>query len=557
MTTQQAIDLGIDHHRAGRLSDAEGIYRQVLALEPNNAQAIHLLGLVAYNVGRNDVALQLMQQAVAIDPALLQGYGNMGLVLAAMGRGDEAIAVYRHALSLQPDYTEAMNNLGVVLYERKELAEAIACYRRALAIKPDYDHAINNLGNALSENGQVEEAFACYERVIKLSPNYADAYNNMGDIFVERNRLDDAIGYFQKACALRPDYAEAFSNLGNVMYRKCRMEEAVAYNRRAIALKPDLATAHWNLGLALLCRGEFPEGWREYAWRTRVRDMDGSCREFSQPLWDGGALGGRTILLHAEQGIGDSIQFIRYLPQVKAKGGKIMIDCGRPLMRLFQQSFAVDQWVCTGEPIPEFDVHCPLMSLPMVLGTTIQNIPAEVPYLLTDAKATEHWRQRTGEFQGLKVGVVWAGRPEHGNDRNRSMSLSTLAPLADVPGITFFSLQKGEPAAQARDAPAGMRLIDYADELEDFADTAALVANLDLVISVDTSVVHLAGALGKPVWALLPFWPDWRWMVNRSDSPWYPTLRLFRQRQTGDWNPPISEALSALRAFMKAAAAKR
>jgi tetratricopeptide (TPR) repeat protein len=558
MNIQQEIEQAIAHHQAGRLGEAEAIYRRVLAYEPNHPNATHLLGLLAYNIGKYEAAEQLMRRSLALDSRPPQFYGNLGLVLAALGRLDEAIATYQQALALQPQYPEAYNNLGIVLYEQRKYDEAGECYRQAITLRPEYVDAINNLGNALSDRKQTSEAIACYQRVIALQPNHPDAYNNLGDIFVEQEKLEEGLACFKHACTLKKDFVEAYSNIANVMYRLCRLDEGIAYNREAIRLKPDFATAHWNLGLSLLCQGKLADGWKEYNWRTKVRDLAGNCREFPQPMWDGGDLHGKTILLHAEQGVGDTFQFIRFLPQVKARGGKILFDCGEQLMRLLKANFQVDQWIATGEPLPPFDVHCPMLSLPVSLGTTLETIPQNMPYIQADAELSRQWKARLNEQvkgqAGKKIGLVWAGRPQHANDHNRSIALSALLPILQLQGITqdsgrrpvFFSLQKSQAAEQIQSLPVQFRPIDLTGDLHDFADTAAMIANLDLVIAVDTSVVHLAGAMNKPVWMLVPFSPDWRWMLNRADSPWYPSLRIFRQQRPGDWNHPIAAIVDAL-----------
>jgi len=302
----------------------------------------------------------------------------------------------------------------------------------------------------------------------------------------------------------------------------------------------------------LLLQGDFKRGWQEHEWRWKCRDYPSPQRNFAQPLWDGSALERRTLLLHTEQGLGDAIQFIRYLPLVAQRGGKIIIECQAELRRLFQTMLEKCPIVVRGDPLPAFDLHCPLLSLPLIFGTTLENIPQTVPYLHADAQDVKKWRERLDEHSPhLKMGLVWAGSPTNKNDRSRSIKLQSLAPLGQVPGVRLLSLQKGAAAAEAKTPPMGMELVDYTQELTDFADTAALIANLDLLISVDTAVVHLAGAMGKLVWTLLPFSPDWRWLLERENSPWYPTMRLFRQQVIGDWDNVITRVASALQLWTK------
>ncbi|HTV48209.1 MAG TPA: tetratricopeptide repeat protein [Phycisphaerae bacterium] len=552
MPLQQAFELAMRHHQAGRLSEAEQLYRQVLAHQPNNADARHLLGVIAYQTGHNDLAVGLIRQAIALRPSHAAAYFNLGIALQAKGQFDDAIDAYRQAITRKPDYAEAHNNLGNVLRDKRQVDKAIAAYRRAIELNPNYAEARSNLGNALRNKGQLDEAIAAYQRAIALKPNYAEAHNNLGNALKDKGQLDEAISAYRRAIALKPDYAEAHNNLGNALRDKGQLDEAITTCSQAIVLKPNDAEANYNLSLLLLLRGDFQQGWERYQWRSRCANFLSLRRNFTQPQWDGSALETRTLLLHTEQGFGDAVQFIRYLPLVVQRGGKIIIECQAALQRLFRTMSGKCQIVAKGESLPAFDLYCPLLSLPLVFGTTLENIPQTVPYLHTDVQEAKRWQDRVNEHSpGLKVGLVWAGNSTHKNDRNRSMKLSSLALLGQVSGVHFFSLQKGEAAAQARTPPAGLELVDWTDELKDFADTAALIANLDLVITVDTAVAHLAGAMGKRVWTLLPFIPDWRWMLGREDSPWYPTMRLFRQGIRGDWDGVIKRVVHALSLWIK------
>ncbi|MGD0390512.1 MAG: tetratricopeptide repeat-containing glycosyltransferase family protein [Tepidisphaeraceae bacterium] len=482
LTIQQAIDLALQHHQAGRLQEAEPLYRQVLAQQPNHADALNLLGMLAGQTGRLDAALNLIRRAIAICSTNVAYYNNLGNALIDAGQLDEAIATYRQAIAFSPQYAQTHYNLGVALERKGQLDEAVAAYRQAIRLKPDFVEAHNNLGNALIEIGQLDEAIA--------------------------------------AC------------------------------RRAIALSPNFAEAHFNLSVALLARGDFQEGWEEYEWRWKCKDHP-PLRNFAQPQWDGHSLEGRTLLLHAEQGFGDALQFIRYLPLAAQRGGKIIIECQAELQRLFQTIAGRCQVMVRGQPLPAFDLHCPLLSLPRVFATNLDNIPNIVPYLHADAEDAGRWQHRLAEHAPLvKVGLGWAGSPGNKNNRNRSINLASLAPLGQIPGVRFFSLQKGEAAAEAKTPPPGMELVDWTQELKDFADTAALIANLDLVIAVDTAVAHLAGAMGKPVWTLLPFVP-WRWLLGREDSPWYPSMRLFRQPRMGDWDSVVMRVVEELSLWIK------
>jgi len=484
MTLQQQLESGRLHHKAGRLAEAEKIYRQVLVREPDHADALHLLGVVAIETGRPQMAVELIRRATAVCSTNAFYHSNLGNALTDLGQLDQALISYRQAVLLQPESAEVHYNLGVALQRNGQLDEAIAAYRQAVGLKPDLAAAHRNLAVALKGNGQLDEAIASY--------------------------------------------------------------------REALRLKPDDARTHNNLALALLTRGDFQEGWEEHEWRWKCRDFPSPPRNFVQPQWDGCALEGRTLLLHAEQGLGDAIQFIRYLPLVEQRGGRIIIECQVELQRLLRSMAGNWQIVVPSQPSPVFDLHCPLLSLPRVFGTNLANIPHPVAYLHADAEDARSWQNRLASDSPLmKVGLAWAGSPAHRNDCNRSMRLAKLAPLGQLPGARLFSLQKGKEAAEAKTLPPGMELVDWTQELKDFADTAALVANLDLVIAVDTAVVHLAGAMGKPVWTLLPFVPDWRWLLEREDSPWYPTMRLFRQNSWGDWNSVIKRVTEALPLWIK------
>jgi tetratricopeptide (TPR) repeat protein len=600
-TVQQAFELALRRHQAGHLREAEQIYREVLAEQPEHSGATHYLGVIALQTGRGEVALELLSralalrpdyaeayfnlgnalnglgrvegaidaygQAVAIKPNLADAHNNLGNVLKKIGRMEEAIAAYRRvivlkprdakahvnlgialkqtgrvdeaiaaygeAIALEPNLAEAHHKLGIARQGKGQLDEAITEYRQAIALKPDAE-VFCSLGNALQDQGQLDEAAAAHRQAIALRRDFAEAHYNLGNVLQDERWLEEAIVAYHQSLALRPDYVEAHNNLGNAFRKKGQFDDAAAAYRRAIALSPSNADAHSNLALVLLLRGEYEEGWWEFEWRWKVEGF-ASCKPWlERPFWDGNELAGRTILLHGEQGFGDVIQFVRYVPLTVERGGRVILGVRPELVRLLRRLPGVERCITVNDPLPDFDVHCPLQSLPRLFRTTLQSIPLQRDPLLADLELVRMWGVRVGKQpSGLKVGLVWAGNPKQANDRNRSMTLSTLAPLADLPGIQFFSLQKGEAGKQAADSLSRMAIVDWATELGDFADTAALMANLDLIISVDTAVAHLAGAMGKPVWVLLTALADWRWLQVREDSPWYPTMRLFRQSTAG------------------------
>jgi Tfp pilus assembly protein PilF len=447
----------------------------------------------------------------------------------------------RRAIVLRPNYVEAYSNLSNVLRDLGQLDEAVTAARQAISLRPDYAQAHNNLANALKGKGQLDEAIASYLHAITFTPSYVEAHCNLSGALIDGGQLNEAIGAARQAISLDPNYAQAHSNLGNALKDAGQLDAAIAAYRRAVHLKPDFAQGHFNLGVALLMRGDFNEGWRQYEWRGKERRARSLMVRFPQPLWDGGDLSGRTIFLHMEQGFGDMIQFIRYLPLVAGRSGRVFVESPRELIRLFGELPGVAGWILRGQPLPAFDVQCPLLSLPRVFATTLQTIPSQKNLLRRDPNLAQAWGRRPELQQpGLKVGLVWAGQSK---PVDRSVNPADLAPLAELDNIRFFSLQK----LKAPLPP--LELIDWTDELEDFADTAALIANLDLILTIDTSVAHLAATLGKPTWVLLNFAPDWRWMMDRSDSPWYPTMRLFRQPRHGDWKNPIAQVKEALHAL--------
>ena len=531
----------------GKLDEAAVCYRRALSLKPDFAEAHNNLGVVLSDQGKLDEAIACYRRALALKPDFAEAHNNLGVALSDQGKLDEAVACYRRALALKPDYAEAHSNLGLALSNQGKLDEAVACYRRALALKPDFAEAHNNLGNALKDQGKLDEAVACYRRALALHPNFAEAHNNLGLTLSAQGKLDEAVACYRRALALKPDYAEAHNNLGNALKEQGNLDEAVACYRRALALKPDYADANFNQSLLTLLTGDFERGWGEYEWRWKTKQRNFHGRYFAQPLWDGQPLAGSTILLHAEQGLGDTIQFVRYVHLVKERGGRVVVECQPPLLPLLADCPGIDQALAQGEPLPAFEVQAPLLSLPGILGTTLGSIPARVPYLRADPELAQSWRQKLEALDGFKVGIVWQGNPQVKGDRQRSIPLRYYEALARVKGVRLVSLQKGPGADQLRAVDAAFPVLDLGQQLETFRDTAAVLQNLDLLISSCTSVPHLAGALGVPVWLALPFVPDWRWLLERADSPWYPHHRLFRQSRPGDWSELFERIAGALR----------
>ena len=538
-------NLGVVLEEEGKFDEAIASFQKALRTRPDYAEAHYNLGNVLKAQRKLEEAVTSLQQAVRIQPNYPEAYNNLGNALKEQGNLDEAVASYQQALHLQPDYAEAHNNLGAVLKEQDKLDEAAVSFQQALWINPDYAEAHYNLGNTLKEQGKLDEAVVCYRQALQLQPDYAEAHNNLGVVLKAQERLEEAVASFQQALEANPNYAEAYNNLGIARKAQGKLDEAMGYFQQALQIRPHYAEGHFNFSLTRLLMGDCKQGWPEYEWRWKC---ELSPRQFSQPMWDGGSpLAGRTILLHAEQGLGDTIQFIRYAPLVKAPDNIVIVECHESLIRLLDNCPGIDRLVAQGCPLPHFDLHTPLMSLPRIFQTDWDSIPADIPYLQspeTDRPEIAAILNAHGGKQ--RIGVVWAGNPSHQNDHNRSCSPSYFRPLAQLPDVALFSIQKGGCSAEMLNASTEIPATDLSRFLEDFADTASAVMALDLVITVDTAAAHLAGALGKPVWVLLPFAPDWRWLLEREDSPWYPTMRLFRQKSLGDWQETFERVAAAL-----------
>lgn len=501
-------------HRRGRLDVAEPIYREILRRAPDQSDALHLLGLIAHQRGNQAEAIRLIERALNLNP-------------------------------VNPAYA---NSLGLARLASGDLAAAEAAFARAIGLDPALPEAHNNLGNVRMRAGDTAAAIAAYERAAALRPTYAEAQANLAAGLRRAGDLAAAGEAAERALALRPDYVGALCTLGLIRHEQGEYEEALRVYDRALALDRKHATTRANRATLLLLLGRMEEGWREYEWRWRAEGFTTRARDFGKPLWDGSDLAGRTILIHAEQGLGSAIQFVRYAPLVAACRGRVILECQPPLARLFASLIGggVEAVVQKGEPLPDFTVQVPLMSLPRLLGTTLTTIPNHVPYLAVEEQLRAFWRERLAHLPKPRVGVVWAGNPAHANDRNRSLPVRLLAPLFARPGVSFVDLQVGAAASEAAQLPQGV--LAKPGELGDFADTAAIMADLDLVISVDTAAAHLAGALARPVWLLLPFVGEWRWLEERTDTPWYPTMRLFRQQRPGDWEGVVDAVGDALEA---------
>jgi tetratricopeptide (TPR) repeat protein len=682
MTLQQALDLAIQHHQAGRLREADTIYRKILEADPNNPHALHLTGLLASQVGQTDVAVEYIGRAIALNPTAAHYYSNLGAAHATAGRAQQALEAFDRAILLQPDLADAHENKGMTLLRLKHFDPAIESLQTALRARPNDFRILDHLGSALSQAGRQEEAVQMLRRALAIRSDYAPTHHNLGNALLRLNRTDEAIAEFRAALALRPDYPEVMCTLGGLLCQRGQVDEAISMTRRALNSQPNSTGLHFNLGRALhlqnrlqesadelrkvlaldprfamaynelgnvmldmksrdaaieiftqslqiedsvevrynlatalfesgkfseaikeyeaaerrgfrdprvynnlgaihrqlghnakameffkkalsfgddfvlarfnlammqLLTGDFENGWAGYETRWKARNLVQPTRYAQFGIWDGGDISGKRFLLDSEQGFGDSIQFARFIPILSARGAKTILVTHPELKRLLKTVPCLDEIISQPQELPHFDVQCPLMSLPYRLGTTLETIPVSIPYVFADPALVERWQMRLPRDGRKKIGLCWWGNVTHSDDQRRSFSLEAMAPLAEVPDAWFCSLQKGPAARQAAAPPPGLQIADWTSELSDFAETAALVANLDLVIACDTAVAHLAGAMGKPVWLILPHVADWRWMVKREDSPWYPTMRIFRQAKAGDWTGVFEEVAKALK----------
>ncbi|HSY29201.1 MAG TPA: tetratricopeptide repeat protein [Burkholderiaceae bacterium] len=524
----------------GRLDEALRSYDQAVQWQPELAVALCHRASVLAELVRFDEALDSYHLAILSQPDFSDAFNGRAIVLAKLGRHDEALPQYDKALQINPDFAEAHFNRANSYFAQNRPDEALVDYDKAIEIRPDFAEAFDNRGCALEKLGRLEEALSSHETALRFRPGFAVALNNRGNILCKLNRFEEALSSFDKAIAINPGFFQAVNNRSLALCDLLRHDEALNGFRRAHEIAPGDPDVHFHIGLCHLLLGDYESGWKEHEWRWKRKKSIGN-RNFSAPLWLGQeTLAEKTILLHAEQGFGDTIQFCRYVQAVASLGATVLLEVPAALRSLLSKLDGVTQLICRTEPLPAFDYHCPLMSLPLAMNTRLDSIPNESPYLTADPNLVSVWSERLGKRTGLRVGLAWSGRIDYANDYRRSMPLSAMSGILNE-GAQFISLQQ---EVRAEDWPALYRHVEIAHfgkHLVDFSETAALIGNMDLVISVDTCIAHLAGAMGKPVWIPLSYKPDWRWLLHRSDSPWYPAAKLFRQSMMGDWNSVIAK----------------
>lgn len=542
----RAVDEAAGHYRQGRLEDADRLCTRILKAAPDWFDALHLAGLVKLEAGKAAASQVLLAKALKLNPNSPQVLANLGRTLSALDRNDEAMSYLDKAVAMAPDNYDAINSRGIVLLNLDRAADAVAAFERVLALEPRFLGARANLGNALARLGRFEDALAQYDALLAAHPAHPETLVNRGSALADMGRQDEAIAAYDQALALRPDYAKARIGRGAALAALNRHREALDEYKTVLAAEKNNADVRHNEALSLLTLGDYRHGFDKYESRWH-RAGKPRRRSFGKPLWLGEyPLARKTILIPAEQGLGDTIQFARYVPQLAGAGAKVVMEVQPELVALMSRLPGVSSVVGRGDALPAYDVYCPAGSLPLALRTDVSSIPANVPYLVAQDDRVGAWRDRIGHLPSPRIAVAWSGSADHANDRNRSIALARFAPL--LAGGSFVSIQRDLRDGDAEALARLPNVTHVGDALSDFDDTAAVMALADLVIAVDTSVVHLAGAMGRPVWVLLPFQPDWRWLLDRDDSPWYPTARLFRQPKPGDWESVIAQVKDALAA---------
>ena len=570
------------YHQKGDFVQAEKLYRQVLEQKPNQSLALHSMGLIAYQQQNFEDAAEFVSQAINADPQAAHLYNSMGVISEALDQTDKAIRSYQEALHLKPDYAEAHKNLGLIYQNQQKNEQAIKCFQTALNIDTNCVECMCHLADLLLDCNRYAEAVANYKNAIMLNPNMAEAYNNLALALKQQNRFDEAVNAQQKALQLKPDQINFQTNMASIYQAKgsltealaiCKkvidqspdnpvhyynlacvlrdqglLDEAIDNNNKALQLDSQMAAAHWNQAICYLLNGNFPKGWQEFQWRRQIPYQYRYPHYHAQPMWQGEPLQG-NIYVYCEQGLGDAIQFLRYMPQVKNLCSHVTLGAWKPLIQLFKNHPDIDELVClnwSSPPDIKFDMQCSLLDLPAVFNINPNTMEAPKAYITAEPEKIEYFKDIINA-PGLKVGIAWSGSKRHVNDRTRSADFTYFETLTSIPNISIYSLQKHIRDIRLKEKIHNLGITDLAEHLTGFANTAAIIANLDLIITVDTAVLHLAGAMNKSTWGLLAFSPDWRWMLKRTDSPWYPGMRLFRPDKPGNWDSVFDQVKTHLR----------
>jgi tetratricopeptide (TPR) repeat protein len=578
------LERAVALERSGMNREADSAYARIVRKNPDYFDALHMYGLFKFKRGEIRDAARLIERAVKINPCSLNALNSLGVLYGNLERHTEAISIFNQILERDENHIQALSNIanlfnifgryqeaiescdrallqdssyidayiarGAAFSEMGKLLSALETYRKAIGLNPNYGIAWCGCGNVLWRLQRYDEALTAYDNALALKPDLADAWVGRGNIFNDLKRYDEAFAAYEKALALKPDLANAWLGRGSVFINLKRFNEAFAAYDKSLALKPDLGEAHFAQASLKIFLGEMETAWEKYEYRWNINQMRALKRTFPQPLWLGDSdIKHKTILIHAEQGLGDTLMGCRYVEKVAAQGARIILEVQPALKSLLQNLDNVALLIAKGERIPCFDVHCPIMSLPLAFKTTVETIPATIPYLGVTKNIIEKWRSKLVGTE-TKVGIAWAGNPSFPTDRDRSILLKNILPILGVKGVTFFSLQKDLRPGDKDILDATPQIVRLDQEIGDFQDTAAIMMSLDLVISSDTSVVNLAGALGRSFWVLLPVIPDWRWLLDGNVSPWYPTGRLFRQDVRGDWATVIDDVCIELNKLM-------
>jgi len=536
-----------------RFDEAIASFERALALKPDFSEALSNLGNALRDAGRHEEALVSYDRALALRPDYPSALANRGNVLRELRRFDEALSDFERGLVLEPQSAVLLSSRGNAFFGLQRFSEALADYDAALAIEPEQLLAHANRGSALRELRRFDEALVAVDQALLLQPDSAEVLTSRGDALSELSRFEEALSAYDRALAISPSHAGGLSNRGNALRALKRYDEALVCYAAALETGFEVAATHMNESLCRLLIGDLELGWQKYEWRFKTENTLRHVRVFEQPRWQGQPLTGKRILLYAEQGFGDTLQFCRYARLVADRGAHVILEVPSALKLLLGQLAGAAQVLSQGEVLPEFDYQCPMLSLPLACATTLTNIPAAPSYLQADEARIREWQTRLSASGRLRVGLAWSGNPKHRNDHNRSLAPATLNPLVDIP-VQYVNVQRELRAATDEAWLAQHGIAHFGEHLQDFADTAALLSCMDLVITVDTAIAHLAGALGKPVWILLPYDPDWRWLTERDDSPWYPSAQLFRQTTRGDWDGVIERVVERLHDLAQAQA---